>query len=158
MASKKINPSMDIAQKSSSKIFLEEGTLQAYFSKSINPPPESIGYFLFIANKSQKEITYGKDLSLKFIVRSETGKECLQKDFQLVDKRISPGMSENYSFFFEKILEEALPDDCKSVYRKPPFPRTIDTFLKKKYRIDTILYLESKNGIKKELVLTDDNW
>ena len=156
MASKKINPSVNINYKSSSRINLN--SLQLYLTKSNISPPDSVGYFLFVANKSNTEKSFGKDLKLGLQVKSETGMECLKKEFLLTEKKINPGISENFSFFFEKIPELDLPDDCKSVYKKPAFPRTIDTIFKKKYRIDTILLIEEKNGDKKELVLTDDNW
>jgi len=156
MASKKLNPSVGMSLKSSPKLNI--GGLQIYITKSNNPPPDSIAYFLFVANKSSKEQNFGRDILLKLSTRTETGKECLYKEFQLVDKKINPGISESFSFFFEKIPESELDEECKNVYKKPAFPRTLDTFLKKKYRVDTVVYFEDKNGDKKELVLSDDNW
>lgn len=157
MASKKMNPSSGISVKSSSKISISPG-FQIYLVKSSVPPPGTVAYFLFLANSTREEVHYGRDKVLKLVVKSETGKECLYKEFQLDDKKVNPGMSESFSFFFEKIPEKDLDEECQSVYRKPAFPRTLDTFLKKKYRIDTVLLIEDKNGDKKELVLTDDNW
>lgn len=156
MASKKLNPAVGVSFKTSPKVSI--GELQLYITKSNTPPPDSVSYFLFVANKSTHPEDFGKDILLKVSTRTETGKECLYKEFQLVDKRINPGISESFSFFFEKIPENALEEECKSVYKKPPFPRTLDTFLKKKYRVDTVVYFEDKNGDKKELVLIDDNW
>jgi hypothetical protein len=85
-------------------------------------------------------------------------KNAFKKKFSFLKRIISPGISENYSFFFEKIPEKELSEECKSVYKKPPFPRTIDTFFKKKYRVDTFMYIIDNNGEKKELVLIDDSW
>jgi len=156
MASKKINPSVNINYKSSSRITVN--SLQLNFTKSNTAPLDSVGYFLFVSNKSKTEKLFGRDLKISLQVKSETGKECFTKNFLFTEKKINPGISENFSFFFEKIPELDLPDECKSVYKKPAFPRTIDTIFKKKYRIDTILFIEERNGEKKELVLTDDNW
>ncbi len=156
MASKKINPSVNLNYKSSNRIINNE--MQIYASKSSNSPPDSVGYFLFVANKSSVEKTFGRDLKIILSVQSETGTICHKKEFILTEKRINPGISENFSFFFEKIPELELAEDCKSVYKKPAFPRTIDTIFKKKYRIDTHLFLEEKDGERKELVFTDDNW
>jgi hypothetical protein len=156
MVSKKLNPSLEVPSKTSSKIVLSE--LQIYIAKSNTPLPSSVSYFLFAANQSNQPIVFGNNTKLALIVRSESAQECLKKEFQLTEKNIHPGMSENYAFFFEKIPENELLEDCKSVYKKPPFPRTIDTFFKKKYRIDTFFYITEANGEKKELVLIDDNW
>ncbi len=156
MVSKKLNPSLEVPNKTSSKIVLSD--LQIYIAKSITPLPSSVSYFLFAANQSNQPIQFGRNTKLNLVVRSESHQECLKKDFVLSEKNIQPGMSENYAFFFEKIPENELSEDCKSVYKKPPFPRTIDTFFKKKYRIDTFFYITEANGEKKELVLIDDNW
>jgi hypothetical protein len=156
MVSKKLNPSLEITSKTSNKITIEN--LQLYAAKSSAHPPDTIGYFLFVANPTGKPVSFGKDRKLTIEVKTENNAKCLQKEVQLSEKNISPGISENYSFFFEKIPENELSEECKSVYKKPPFPRTIDTFFKKKYRVDTFMYIIENNGEKKELVLIDDNW
>jgi hypothetical protein len=156
MVSKIINPAIDIQLKSSTKANIDK--LEIYFAKSNIIDKDLSNYFLFIKNNENKIFEF-KETKAIFYLLNEMGEECLKKEINFFKKNIPPNSLESISFSIPKVKKENLPKNCKGIYKKPPFPKTIDTIFDfdQKYRIDSYLKLKV-NESKVELILTDENW
>ncbi len=105
--------------KPSNKIQLEE--LEAYYTRSNESSPDSISYFLFVKNTSEKEISFPKEeMQILFTLTTEEREECLQKKIEFSPKKINSKTTE----FFSLLVEE------KEIKKTP----TCDTFFHKKKR------------------------
>ncbi len=155
MISKLINPALDVNLKSSTKE--QVNGLEIYFTKSNQTEKDIVTYFLFLKNLTSNSTNF-PEVTAEFTIQNELGNLCYKKELTFSQKMISPNVIDFISFVIPKISRENLSPECKSLYKKPPFPKTIDTIFdfSKKYRFDS--YLKLQGEINKELIMTDDYW
>lgn len=155
MISKLLNPALDVNLKTSTKERVNN--LEIYFAKSNQTDKDIATYFLFFKNLSSNSINLS-ELTAEFTILNELGNLCYKKELMFSQKSIAPNVIEHTQFSIPKISKENLSEECKSLYKKPPFPKTLDTILdfSKKYRFDS--YLKLKGEINRELIMTDDYW
>lgn len=155
MISKLLNPALDINMKSSTKEKLLN--TEIYFAKTNQSEKDVATYFLFFKNSGSSSFNF-LETPAEFWISNELGELCYRKSLNLPPKNISPNSIESIIFTIPKISKENLNENCKSLYKKPPFPKTIDTIFdfSKKYRFDS--YLKLYGEIQRELILIDDYW
>lgn len=155
MVSKLLNPALDVNLKQSTKE--KFNGLEIYFAKSNQSDKDIATYFLFFKNLTSTSVQF-PETKAEFIILNELGDLCYKKEFSFSQKSIAPNVIDFINFPIPKISKEHLGEECKSLYKKPPFPKTLDTIFdfSKKYRFDS--YLKLKGEINKELIMTDDYW
>jgi hypothetical protein len=156
MVSKLLNPAMDIQLRASTRLNLNG--LEFYFAKSNTIEKDLSNYFFFIKNTEDKEREF-KGAKGLYVLINELGEECFQREISFHTKLVPPTQLQSIPFSIPKISKDRFSKNCKSIYRKPPFPRTVDTVFdfSEKYRIDAYLKLEI-NEEKIEFILTDEIW
>ncbi|MCB1142865.1 MAG: hypothetical protein H7A24_15180 [Leptospiraceae bacterium] len=156
LASKAMNPTSEINQKISNKIRLN--SLEMYYTASKTSTENEMVYFLFLKNTSSEAIDFGKNLKASYQIISEKNKICFEKELTTGSIKIGPNQLENMILSFPKVPESSLEDECKNIYRTPAFPKTIYNIRKKKYRMDSHIYLDIPGEGRKDLYITDDRW
>ncbi|MCX7999657.1 MAG: hypothetical protein N3A69_12020, partial [Leptospiraceae bacterium] len=155
MISKLLNPALDVNLKSSTKEKISSSEI--YFAKTNLHEKDIATYYLFIKNLGTSHF-YFPETSAEFWIANELGEICYKKNLNFPSKDIPPNTIDSIAFKVPKISKDNLKENCKSLYKKPPFPKTIDTIFdfSKKYRFDSYLRLEGQ--LQRELILSDDYW
>lgn len=155
MVSKLLNPALNVNLKSSNKEKISE--IEIYFAKTNQTEKDQVTYFLFLKNLGSSSFNF-PETQAEFLIFNEVGDLCYKRNLEFPPKTIAPNVIDSISFVIPKVSRENLKEECKSLYKKPSFPKTIDTVFdfSKKYRFDS--YLKLGGSFKKELILIDDYW
>lgn len=131
--------------KPSNKIQVEE--LEAYFTKSNESNPDSTSYFLFVKNLATSENAFPKEnMQILFTLTTEEKEECLQKKFDLSQKKITAKNTEFFSLQLEeKEIKKTLT--CDTFFHRKKKKGLLDLFAKGNSKFTPDLNLIYKNQI-----------
>ncbi len=131
--------------KPSNKIQVEE--LEAYFTKSNEASPDSTSYFLFVKNLAASENSFPKeDMQILFTLTTEEKEECLQKKFDLSQKKITVKNTEFFSLQIDENEIKKTPT-CDTFFHRKKKKGFFDLFAKGNSKFTPDLNLIYKNQI-----------
>lgn len=142
LVSKKFGTAGEYRKSSEKKIF---ESMEWQLTRSNTVISEQIGYFLFAKNLSRSAVEPEK-LKAVLTLKSETGLVCRSETYVLPKQKIQPNERAYYSLEFNTGKPSEYPEDCKGLFRHPPFPKTVYNVFdfSKKYRVDMNLELKLK--------------
>ncbi|AOP33525.1 hypothetical protein A0128_06500 [Leptospira tipperaryensis] len=153
MVVRTMTPGAFAVQSSSSK--LKIGSALVYVKSSREGKEGVPTFFLFMKNESDsKELRFPEEnLKFRISLSNQEGLNCLEKDWEVIERNLDPGKIEFARFQFDEKEFAALPLDCK-IYSEGSFVERIfrKTATKNGLRLD--LKISGKEG---EKILTIQN-